>query len=58
MVIPSMIFVVDDSCTKAPSRVDAGSGDGDSCQVHEKDCEPDGEWSQNLQTHAIKRVSK
>lgn len=48
MIIPCTVLVVDDGSPKAPSRVDAGSSDGDGCQVHQEHCKPDGKWSQDL----------
>ena len=48
MVIPGLVLVVDDCSAKAPSRVDAGPGDGDGGEVHHEHGEPDGEWCQHL----------
>lgn len=53
MIIPCMVLVVDDGSPKAPSRVDAGSGDGDGCQVHQEHCKPDGKWSQDLHFNSL-----
>ena len=44
-----MLFVVDDGGTETPGRVDAGSGDGDGCQMNQEHCKPNWERSQNLQ---------
>lgn len=44
MVFPGMVLVVDDGGTKAPSWVDAGSGDGNSGQMHQKHREPNWQW--------------
>lgn len=48
MVIPSRVLVVDDGCTKTPSRVDTGSGDGDCSQVDQEHGEPNWQRCQNL----------
>lgn len=48
MVIPCFILVVDDGCTKAPSRVDASASDWDSGQVHQEHSEPNRQGCQNL----------
>lgn len=48
MVIPRVISVVDDGGPKAPGRVDAGSCDGDGCQMNDENSKPDGERSQDL----------
>ena len=48
MVIPCVVFVVDDGGPKAPGRVDAGSSNGNGCQVHQKHCKSNWEWSQDL----------
>ena len=53
-VIPGMLFVVDDGGPQTPSRVDAGSSDGDGCQMNQEHCKPNGERSQNLQFNAGK----
>ena len=53
-VIPGMLFVVDDSGPQTPSRVDAGSSDGDGCQMNQEHCKPNRERSQNLQFNAGK----
>lgn len=49
MVIPSMTLVVDDSSSETPSRVNAGSSDWNSGQVHQEDSKPNQKRSQDLQ---------
>lgn len=46
MVIPTEVFVEDDRSTKTPSRVDTGSGDGNSSQVNQEHSEPNWQWCQ------------
>lgn len=53
LVIPCVIFVVDDRCTKTTGGVDAGSSDGDGCQVNQEHSESNGEWCQNLQINTL-----
>jgi len=48
MVIPGLIFVVDNSSSKTPSRVDACASDWDGGQVNHEHSKSNGKWSQNL----------
>lgn len=48
MVMPSMAPVVDDCCTKTPSRVNTSPCNWNSRQMHHKHCKPNWQWSQNL----------
>jgi hypothetical protein len=48
MVAPRMIPVVDDGGAKAPSRVDAGAGDGDGGKVDQEHREPNWQWGKDL----------
>lgn len=57
VVIPSVLFVVDDRCTETTGRVDAGSSDGDGSQVNQEHSESNGEWCQNLQINTFSKNS-
>lgn len=57
VVIPSVLFVVDDRCTETTGRVDAGSSDGNGCQVNQEHSESNGEWCQNLQINTFSKNS-
>lgn len=48
LVIPCLVFVVDDGGPETPSRVDARSGDGDGSKVNHEHRESNGKWSQHL----------
>jgi len=48
MVIPGLIFVVDNSSSKTPSRVDASASYWDGGQVNHEHSKSNGKWSQNL----------
>ena len=48
MIIPGFLIVDDDSSTKAPSRVDASTGNRDCGQVDHEHSKPNWKWSQNL----------
>ena len=49
MVIPCMVFVVDNGSSKTPGRVNTSSCNGYSSQVNQEHSKPNGKWSQNLQ---------
>ena len=49
MVFPGRVIVVDNSCTKTPSGVDASASDWDRGQVNNEHRKSNGEWCQNLQ---------
>ncbi|WVZ24502.1 hypothetical protein V8G54_003046, partial [Vigna mungo] len=49
LVIPCMVPVVDNGCSKTPSRVNSSSCDGNGRQVDQEHSKSDGKWSQNLQ---------
>ena len=49
MVIPGRVIIVDNSCTKTPSGVDASASDWDRGQVNNEHSKSNGEWCQNLQ---------
>ena len=57
MVIPGMVPVVDDGSSKAPSRVDAGAGDGDGGQVDQEHCEPNWQWGKDRKALSLPQVS-
>lgn len=42
MIMPCVLVVVDDGCTKTSGRVDAGAGDRNGSQVHQEHGESDG----------------
>lgn len=48
MVIPSLVLVENDSSSKAPSRVDASSGNWDGRQMNQEHRESNWKWCQNL----------
>lgn len=48
MVVPNFVLVEDDSSSKAPSWVDASSGDGNGSQMNHENSKPNRQWSQNL----------
>ena len=56
MVIPGLVIVVDNSSTKAPSRVDARSSDGDGGQVNHEHSKSNWKWSQNLPAIAKRKT--
>lgn len=49
MIMPRMVLVEDDGCTKTPSWVDTGSGNGDSGQVNQEHSKSNRQWCQDLQ---------
>ena len=48
MIMPRMVLVEDDSCTKTPGWVDTSSGNGDSGQVNQENSKSNGQWCQDL----------
>lgn len=53
MVMPCLVFVVNDSSPKTPCRVDTGAGDGDGGQVNHENSKSNWEWGQNLPNSQI-----
>lgn len=49
VVIPRFVFVVDDSGSETPSRVDASASDWDGGQVNHEHGKSNWKWSQNLE---------
>ena len=49
MVIPCVVFVVDNGSPKTPGWVNTSSCDGDGGQMNQEHRKPNGKWSQNLQ---------
>jgi len=51
VIIPGLVLVEDDSCTKTTSWVDTGSCNWDCGQVHQEHSEPNWQRCQNLTIH-------
>jgi len=58
VVIPGMVFVVDDCSSKASSWVDACASDWDGCQVNQENRKPDWEWCKNLHNYYKTQAGK
>ena len=58
VVIPGMVFVVDDCSSKASSWVDACASDWDGCQVNQENRKPDWEWCKNLHNYDKTQAGK